>query len=44
MRRLTVKQNATHPVFNLTMTHAEGMMAHFYKQQVPPRKPAAAAK
>ena len=33
-----------HPVFNLTMTHAEGMMAHFYKQQVPPRKPAAAAK
>ncbi|KAL1717611.1 terpenoid cyclases/protein prenyltransferase alpha-alpha toroid [Schizophyllum commune] len=36
--------NATHPVFNLTMTHAEGMMAHFYKQQVPPRKPAAAAK
>ncbi|KAL1743660.1 terpenoid cyclases/protein prenyltransferase alpha-alpha toroid [Schizophyllum fasciatum] len=35
--------NATHPVFNLTMTHAEGIMAHFYKQQVPPRKPAASA-
>lgn len=34
--------NATHPIFNLTMTHAEGIMAHFYKQQIPPRKPAAA--
>ncbi|KAF9464137.1 terpenoid cyclases/protein prenyltransferase alpha-alpha toroid [Collybia nuda] len=29
--------NATHPVFNLTMTHCEGLMAYFYKQKVPPR-------
>ncbi|KAF9787758.1 terpenoid cyclases/protein prenyltransferase alpha-alpha toroid [Thelephora terrestris] len=29
--------NATHPVFNLTNTHAEGMMVHFYGQKVPPR-------
>ncbi|KAF7328986.1 Protein farnesyltransferase subunit beta [Mycena venus] len=29
--------NATHPLFNLTITHTEGMMAHFYKQTVPPR-------
>ncbi|KAJ7629407.1 terpenoid cyclases/protein prenyltransferase alpha-alpha toroid [Mycena polygramma] len=29
--------NATHPVFNLTITHTEGMMAHFYGQVVPPR-------
>ena len=25
-------QNATHPLFNLTVTHARGMMAHFYGQ------------
>ncbi|KAJ7827283.1 terpenoid cyclases/Protein prenyltransferase [Mycena leptocephala] len=38
--------NATHPLFNLTITHTEAMMAHFYGQTVPPRisKPAAAAK
>ncbi|KAJ7262763.1 terpenoid cyclases protein prenyltransferase [Mycena haematopus] len=29
--------NATHPLFNLTITHTEGMMAHFYGQVVPPR-------
>ncbi|KIK96982.1 hypothetical protein PAXRUDRAFT_137244 [Paxillus rubicundulus Ve08.2h10] len=29
--------NATHPVFNLTMTHTEGIMSHFYKQTVPKR-------
>ncbi|KZV63174.1 terpenoid cyclases/Protein prenyltransferase [Peniophora sp. CONT] len=38
--------NATHPIFNLTMTHTEGIMAHFYQQIVPKRvvpgaKPAA---
>ncbi|KAH7886715.1 terpenoid cyclases/protein prenyltransferase alpha-alpha toroid [Phlebopus sp. FC_14] len=27
--------NATHPVFNLTMTHTEGVMSHFYKQTLP---------
>ncbi|KAI0288862.1 terpenoid cyclases/protein prenyltransferase alpha-alpha toroid [Russula brevipes] len=34
--------NATHPLFNLTITHTEGVMAHFYKQSVPRRitKPA----
>ncbi|OAX33058.1 terpenoid cyclases/Protein prenyltransferase [Rhizopogon vinicolor AM-OR11-026] len=31
------RMNATHPVFNLTMTHTEGIMAHFYKQTIPPR-------
>ncbi|KAH9990916.1 terpenoid cyclases/protein prenyltransferase alpha-alpha toroid [Russula vinacea] len=31
--------NATHPLFNLTITHAEGIMAHFYKQTVPKRPP-----
>ncbi|KAJ7186770.1 terpenoid cyclases/protein prenyltransferase alpha-alpha toroid [Mycena filopes] len=38
--------NATHPVFNLTITHTEGIMGHFYKQTVPPRifKSAATAK
>ncbi|KIJ62500.1 hypothetical protein HYDPIDRAFT_176566 [Hydnomerulius pinastri MD-312] len=30
--------NATHPIFNLTMTHTEGIMSHFYKQTVPRRK------
>ncbi|KAK7018634.1 protein farnesyltransferase subunit beta [Favolaschia claudopus] len=29
--------NATHPLFNLTVTHTEGMMAHFYGQEIPPR-------
>ncbi|KII84972.1 hypothetical protein PLICRDRAFT_45829 [Plicaturopsis crispa FD-325 SS-3] len=29
--------NATHPVFNLTMTHTETLMAHFYGQTVPKR-------
>ncbi|KAN0138204.1 terpenoid cyclases/Protein prenyltransferase [Lactarius tabidus] len=29
--------NATHPLFNLTITHTEGIMAHFYKQTVPKR-------
>ncbi|GBE85920.1 Protein farnesyltransferase subunit beta [Sparassis crispa] len=31
--------NATHPLFNLTATHTEGMMQHFYGQQVPERRP-----
>jgi len=31
--------NATHPLFNLTITHTEGMMGHFYKQTVPKRTP-----
>ncbi|KAF8170751.1 terpenoid cyclases protein prenyltransferase [Mycena galopus ATCC 62051] len=26
--------NATHPLFNLTITHSEKMMAHFYGQEV----------
>jgi protein farnesyltransferase subunit beta len=30
-------QNATHPVFDLAMTHVEGIMGHFYGQTVPPR-------
>ncbi|KDQ25112.1 hypothetical protein PLEOSDRAFT_1094526 [Pleurotus ostreatus PC15] len=29
--------NATHPVFNLTITHSEAIMSHFYGQTVPPR-------
>jgi len=29
--------NATHPVFNLTNTHLESIMVHFYGQKVPPR-------
>ncbi|RDB18840.1 Protein farnesyltransferase subunit beta [Hypsizygus marmoreus] len=29
--------NATHPVFNLTITHTEGLMSYFYKQTLPPR-------
>ncbi|KAJ6602477.1 terpenoid cyclases/Protein prenyltransferase [Mycena vulgaris] len=32
-----VAQNATHPLFNLTITHTESIMAHFYGQTVPPR-------
>ncbi|KAI9458704.1 terpenoid cyclases/protein prenyltransferase alpha-alpha toroid [Russula earlei] len=27
--------NATHSLFNLTITHTEGIMAHFYAQSVP---------
>ncbi|KAA1469064.1 terpenoid cyclases/Protein prenyltransferase [Dentipellis sp. KUC8613] len=27
--------NATHPLFNLTITHTEGIMGHFYGQVVP---------
>ncbi|KZT05705.1 terpenoid cyclases/Protein prenyltransferase [Laetiporus sulphureus 93-53] len=30
--------NATHPLFNLTVTHAELMMTHFYGQSVPPHR------
>ncbi|KAH9850861.1 terpenoid cyclases/Protein prenyltransferase [Lenzites betulinus] len=29
--------NATHPLFNLTVTHTELMMAYFYGQTLPPR-------
>ncbi|KAF4596905.1 Protein farnesyltransferase subunit beta [Pleurotus pulmonarius] len=29
--------NATHPVFNLTMTHSEAIVSYFYGQTVPPR-------
>jgi protein farnesyltransferase subunit beta len=39
IRSLRKFQNATHPLFNLTVTHAEGIMAHFYKQSVPKRLP-----
>jgi len=31
--------NATHPITNLTITHTETIMGHFYKQNVPPRTP-----
>lgn len=34
-RELT--QNATHPLFNLTMTHTQAIMSHFYKHTMPPR-------
>ncbi|KAH7925777.1 terpenoid cyclases/Protein prenyltransferase [Leucogyrophana mollusca] len=30
--------NATHPLFNLTITHSEGIMAHFYHQTLPKRQ------
>jgi hypothetical protein len=30
-------QNATHPLFNLTMTHTDAMMGYFYGQVVPRR-------
>jgi len=30
--------NATHPLFNLTITHSEGIMGYFYGQQVPVRQ------
>lgn len=29
--------NATHPLFNLTITHTEGLMAYFYGQSLPLR-------
>lgn len=29
--------NATHPLFNLTMTHTEAIMSHFYRQTLPRR-------
>ncbi|KAG6860443.1 hypothetical protein C0995_011083 [Termitomyces sp. Mi166 len=29
--------NATHPLFNLTITHTEGLMTYFYGQTLPPR-------
>ncbi|KAI0324706.1 terpenoid cyclases/Protein prenyltransferase [Cubamyces sp. BRFM 1775] len=31
--------NATHPVFNLTVTHSDAMMAYFYGQTLPSRLP-----
>ncbi|KAH7914880.1 terpenoid cyclases/protein prenyltransferase alpha-alpha toroid [Hygrophoropsis aurantiaca] len=36
--------NATHPLFNLTITHAEGIMAHIYHQTLPKREPAKKSK
>ncbi|KAF8342461.1 terpenoid cyclases/protein prenyltransferase alpha-alpha toroid [Amanita rubescens] len=30
--------NATHPITNLTISHTEGIMAHFYGQTIPPRR------
>lgn len=36
--------NATQPLFNLTITHTELMMKHFYQQNLPPRVPKTAAK
>ena len=30
-----IPQNATHPITNLTITHTESIMRHFYKQTVP---------
>ncbi|KAH9840869.1 terpenoid cyclases/Protein prenyltransferase [Rhodofomes roseus] len=35
--------NATQPLFNLTITHTELMMKHFYQQNLPSRVPKAAA-
>ena len=32
-------QNATHPLFNMTITHTEAVMGHFYKQTVPKHAP-----
>ncbi|KAM6499858.1 Terpenoid cyclases/protein prenyltransferase alpha-alpha toroid [Amanita muscaria] len=34
----TNRVNATHPITNLTITHTEGIMAHFYGQALPPRQ------
>ncbi|TBU21726.1 terpenoid cyclases/Protein prenyltransferase [Dichomitus squalens] len=31
--------NAAHPIFNLTITHADGILAHFYGQMPPSRYP-----
>ncbi|KAI1793727.1 terpenoid cyclases/Protein prenyltransferase [Ganoderma leucocontextum] len=36
--------NAVHPIFNLTFTHADGMLAHFYGQTPPLRYPLHAKK
>ncbi|KAL9708966.1 CAAX farnesyltransferase (FTase) subunit beta [Leucoagaricus gongylophorus] len=33
----TNRLNATHPLTNLTLTHTEGIMKHFYGQEIPPR-------
>ncbi|KAJ3566557.1 hypothetical protein NP233_g6928 [Leucocoprinus birnbaumii] len=33
----TNRLNATHPLTNLTITHTEGIMKHFYDQELPPR-------
>ncbi|KAF9448745.1 terpenoid cyclases/Protein prenyltransferase [Macrolepiota fuliginosa MF-IS2] len=33
----TNRLNATHPLTNLTISHTEGIMKHFYGQEVPPR-------
>ncbi|KAJ3482523.1 hypothetical protein NLI96_g6922 [Meripilus lineatus] len=30
--------NATHPIFNLTVTHSEGIVAHFYGRKLPVRQ------
>ena len=35
--RLAMTQNATHPLFNLTMTHSDAMLAYFYGQSPPSR-------
>ncbi|ETW79021.1 hypothetical protein HETIRDRAFT_478327 [Heterobasidion irregulare TC 32-1] len=33
------KVNATHPLFNMTITHTEAVMGHFYNQTVPKHAP-----
>ena len=33
-----IAKNATHPITNLTISHTEGIMAHFYNQTIPPRR------
>ncbi|KAF5350166.1 hypothetical protein D9756_009260 [Leucocoprinus leucothites] len=33
----TNRLNATHPLTNLTITHTEGIMKHFYGQEIPSR-------
>ena len=32
---MVLDQNATHPLTNLTVTHAEAIMSHFYGQKIP---------
>ena len=44
LTRCCVLKNAAHPVFNLTITHADGMLAHFYGQTPPSRYPPRAKK